>query len=109
MPSNNTIYYVKVDPILQVSSQEPSTFSKSRSYPISAKSYPILIELLLIFDQSTKFQNHSSAELSLLNICDEQKNHKLSEKTQVIFDEDTWIQRIMQSYSTYYYMFHQIL
>ena len=62
------IYNVKDDPILQVSSQEPSTSSKSQTYLLSAKSYPILIELLLIFNQSTKFQSHSSAELSLFGI-----------------------------------------
>ena len=68
MSSNNMIYNVKDDPIFQVSSQEPSTSSKSQTYPLSAKSYPILTKLLLIFNQSTTFQSHSSAELSLFNL-----------------------------------------
>jgi len=43
--SNNMIYNVKDDPILQVSSQEPSTSSKSPNYPFSVKSCLILIKL----------------------------------------------------------------
>ena len=43
--SNNMIYNVIDDPILQVFSQEPSTSSKSPTYPLSVKSYPILIIL----------------------------------------------------------------
>ena len=66
MSSNNMIYNIEDDPFLEVSSQKPSTFSKSQTYPLSAKSYPILIKLLLISNQSKKFQSHSSAELSLL-------------------------------------------
>jgi len=41
----NMIYDVKDDPILQVSNQEPSTSSKSPTYPFSAKSCLIFIKL----------------------------------------------------------------
>ena len=44
-PSTNMIYHVKDDPILQVSSQEPSMSSKSSTSPISIKSCLILIKI----------------------------------------------------------------
>ena len=43
--SNNIVYFVKDDPILHVSSQEPSKSSKSPTYPFSAKSCLIWIKL----------------------------------------------------------------
>ena len=41
LATTNMNYYVNEDPILQVSSQEPSTSSKPTTYAFSAKSYPI--------------------------------------------------------------------
>ena len=45
LATTNLIYDVKDDPILQVSSQEPSTSSKPPTYTFLAKSCPIMIKL----------------------------------------------------------------